>query len=354
MGLFRRDTGTTEHAYVEERLSPYLDGELTPQEQSTVERHLAICPDCQWNLETLRQTVQWTRQLPTVPVPRVFTIPAPVRPERAPRRLWGLPALQGATALVALLLFFVVAGDILLTGFLPAAVPQPGAMQEQAVMSVQVTEAALEMEAPQAADEVAVEEAAVEPMVVEEAVEEVIVEVEKAAPTPTPLPLPAEALPTEEAVKEGERALMATETSATATPESGAMGAMGFPTPTEEALAAVVEAEAVEAPATVPAGIGGEEMQAATTTVELEPAPALLPTEEPVAAATPAPKAFAPTTIAAAPEPAPAAPEERQPVGALREPWATWIGLAEIGLAIAFVLLLTATGVLMIRRRRTG
>jgi predicted anti-sigma-YlaC factor YlaD len=115
----------TEHRTFEEQLSAYLDGELLPKEREVVEQHLAACPACRWNLKTLRQTVQWTSELPTVQVPRTFAIPVPARPVPAVRRWRFVPVLQGATALVALLLFFVVAGDAMLTGFQPVAMPRP-------------------------------------------------------------------------------------------------------------------------------------------------------------------------------------------------------------------------------------
>lgn len=135
------DRATTEHRYVEERLSAYLDGRLSSQEQRVVEHHLARCPACRWNLRTLRQTVQWTRELPMVPVPRAFTLPVAPRARAvpSPRRSW-LPVLQGATALVALLLVVVVAGDLLLLGLLPASAPRPVAVPEQPAAAVQVTE----------------------------------------------------------------------------------------------------------------------------------------------------------------------------------------------------------------------
>ena len=41
-------------AHVGERLSGYLDGELTQQDRQRVELHLADCPDCAATLEQLR------------------------------------------------------------------------------------------------------------------------------------------------------------------------------------------------------------------------------------------------------------------------------------------------------------
>ena len=112
MNRIRKRDGTTEHRYVEERLSAYLDGQLTPREHNAVRQHLTTCQECQWNLSTLQQTVQWTGALPNIPAPRVFTIPAPAQTIPASRRRLGfVPLLQGATALVALLLVFMLTGD---------------------------------------------------------------------------------------------------------------------------------------------------------------------------------------------------------------------------------------------------
>lgn len=134
------DRATTEHDYVEERLSAYLDGVLSAREQRIVDHHLARCPACRWNLRTLRQTVQWTRELSMVPVPRAFTLPTTVRARPAPRpRRSFLPLLQGATVLVALLLVFVVAGDVWLLGLLPASAPRPVAAPEQPAAQVEVS-----------------------------------------------------------------------------------------------------------------------------------------------------------------------------------------------------------------------
>ena len=106
---------TIDHGFFEERLSAYLDGELTPREYEAVEHHLETCPACQWEVETLGQTIQWTGELPTLTVPRVFTVPVPPEPVRSAGRRWNfLPVLQGATALIAVLLVFAVAGDLTL------------------------------------------------------------------------------------------------------------------------------------------------------------------------------------------------------------------------------------------------
>ena len=204
MSRFGKRIGETEHQYVTGRLSAYLDDELPPAERSAVERHLATCQSCQWDLATLQQSVQWTRELPTIPLPRAFTIPAPAQPRRAARRRWAfLPLLQGATALVALLLFFVVAGDVMFTGLLPSSAPRPLDQQEQAapaVAATQVVEEALQVEA-----------------VVEKEAE---VAVEKAVAEPPQAPEPASAMPTE-------GLLLEQPVAATATPVVEATQAVG-------------------------------------------------------------------------------------------------------------------------------
>ncbi|MCL5961752.1 MAG: hypothetical protein M1358_20970, partial [Chloroflexi bacterium] len=82
------------------------------------------CEACQHEVELLRGTVAILRTLPVVPVPRSFAIqPAPVKASGK----W-LPYLRGATALAAILLVLLVAGDVLsqqvLSGARFAAAPE--------------------------------------------------------------------------------------------------------------------------------------------------------------------------------------------------------------------------------------
>jgi hypothetical protein len=334
MSWFQKKDGKTEHCYVEERLSAYLDGELSAKERSLVERHLTTCEECRWSLDTLRQTVQWTRELPTVSLPRVFTIPVAAKPAPARRLPWFVPVLQGATALVAVLLVFVVAVDYVL----------PGA-------GVSVSEPSVWQEAAPALDDQSLRE--VEVTVVAEAEEIGVVEsvvVEKAAPEPTlaptsthfvmvaESPLPQPASPTEEARVMAEVAL-------TATAESGPMGVMGFETPAgeEEAEGA---SSAIEAP------VEAAEEVTATETVEVLPTPTLPPTAIP----TESPRLPAPTVVAEAPEPPAAAGggEQRAVVIAQRsDPLTLWLGVGEIVLCIALVLLGAATIFVMVWQRKS-
>jgi len=184
-----KSAGTTEHGYFEERLCAYLDGELTPPEVEVVEQHLETCPDCQWNLETLEQTIQWTQELPALTVPRVFTIPVSAEPERSARRRWSfLPVLQGASALIAVLLVFVVGGDLLFGNLSTGSAPNVALQQEAAPRDMAPTQVAEKM----------VEEPAAEPpmmMVIEgtmvDTVMETVVVESEGVVTATEAPLAA-------------------------------------------------------------------------------------------------------------------------------------------------------------------
>jgi anti-sigma factor RsiW len=52
-----------------ELLIDYVNGELTPEQQSTVHSHLCLCQPCVAYLETYKITIQLTRQLPPAPLP---------------------------------------------------------------------------------------------------------------------------------------------------------------------------------------------------------------------------------------------------------------------------------------------
>jgi hypothetical protein len=91
-----------------QRLSAYIDLCLSPQELNEVESHLAACPDCQKELESLQATAAVLRQLPQVSPPRSFRI---AQEERSGR--WtALPVLRLATAAAAVLLVMAFTADL--------------------------------------------------------------------------------------------------------------------------------------------------------------------------------------------------------------------------------------------------
>lgn len=334
MSWFGKRMPRTDHRYVEERLSAYLDGELSPPEQQAVDKHLAACEACQWHLDTLRQTVSWTRDLPTILVPRVFTLPVQAQP--APRRIWNLvPLLQGATAVVALLFVFVVAGDIMLTSFAPGATPQSAVLMEQAPAAVQATEAlrAMEEAPPQEV--------------------EVVVESEKAMPEPLPSAQPTE-------VASAEKLAVA----ATASLEPRTMSATGAQPAADaslDATAAIGAAAAPRAPAPeAPLAESEPVSEVSETAPSAEGTPSADGTaSSPQPTMTPAPSSTvpaavaAPTLVAEVEESIPPVPEAQvqRPAGMWQEP-TIWLRVVELSLGLACVILVTLTVVAMIQRRR--
>jgi hypothetical protein len=110
----------TEHEYVGQRLSSYLDDQLSEEERARVEDHLHACERCRRDLRTLRWTTGLLRETPALEVPRSFVLrEADLAPQRA-APAWRSPfALRWATAVVAVLLVLVVAGDALTGAWLP-------------------------------------------------------------------------------------------------------------------------------------------------------------------------------------------------------------------------------------------
>ncbi|MFQ5813971.1 MAG: zf-HC2 domain-containing protein, partial [Anaerolineae bacterium] len=195
----------SEHQRVEEMLSAYLDGELSPKEQARVEKHLAQCADCAQNLRTLRQTVALLGELSPVAVPRSFVIrPAPAvqRPSLFQTRRTYV-YLRAATALATILFAVVLAGDAFLTGLAPYLAPARApevivreVPVEKVVVETVVVEKEIAVEAEEAPEEVPVTAEVEKEMVVEKPVvvtivveKEVVVEKESAyAATPSPAP----------------------------------------------------------------------------------------------------------------------------------------------------------------------
>ena len=130
----KRRNGESEHRRVGELLSAYLDGRVTGDEQAAVDRHLATCADCRRDLDELRWTVGLLREMPAVPVPRSFAIPA-AQPRPA-SGLWawlagdrGFVFLRGATALATALLVVVVGLDLLRPATMPTPMAMPAAQE---------------------------------------------------------------------------------------------------------------------------------------------------------------------------------------------------------------------------------
>lgn len=139
----RQQTQTTGHRYALQRLSAYMDGQLSEREQARVESHLMACPDCREELRTLRWTQDLARQMPVMPVPRSFIVrEADLKVTRIALPQFHLApilaGLQTAAAVFAVLLVLVFAGDLWLGRGLPAGQSPP-----MLSMQAQVTETAM-------------------------------------------------------------------------------------------------------------------------------------------------------------------------------------------------------------------
>jgi len=105
----------TEHQYVQENMSAYLDEELGAGEKTRIEQHLAKCSRCRADLATLRQTVALLHLVPEVPLPRSFLVPASeARPQPVLRRAPAYSLLRSASAIATVLFVIVLSGNLLL------------------------------------------------------------------------------------------------------------------------------------------------------------------------------------------------------------------------------------------------
>ncbi len=106
-----------------ERLSAYIDNQLSPAEKSALEARLATEADLQATLSDLRRTVRALRSLPAVKPPRNFTLtPGQVGQYARARRGPLFPVFRLAAALCTVLLVLAVARDYTTSGLAASAV----------------------------------------------------------------------------------------------------------------------------------------------------------------------------------------------------------------------------------------
>jgi anti-sigma factor RsiW len=93
--------------HVSELLSPYVDGQVSPEERQRVEAHLASCAECAAELADLRALKAALSRLPQRAVPRSFAIgPRALRPAALSGAVGGwvraLSSVAAAVVVVAL------------------------------------------------------------------------------------------------------------------------------------------------------------------------------------------------------------------------------------------------------------
>jgi hypothetical protein len=336
------------HRRIREMLSLYIDGELSSGDRARFEEHLAECDDCTWELETLRQTVDLMGQLPKVPVPRAFTIyetPRP-RPSGLFQARWVYTYLKGATALAAVLLILVLAGDALFqfqrmtTSFAPAKEFAAPAAAPTVVARQEAPPAP--MEAPSLPEEVLGEaEVTPSPSAVEET----------KALVPMPTPIGPAARDDGLAARAGVTATLL----ATPVPLVDKAEATGTPLPAA-AMEAPAEEGALEAPAAPAAApMATPQPQMTATPIPAGAVPSATPTPMAVATAT-ATATSAPTATPVSMARAPAEVRPTEEKGALagqrarpRPPRLTLLRVVEVSLCLLVIVLMAAT--LIVRRR---
>jgi hypothetical protein len=101
--------------HVTELLSPYLDGQTSPDEKAAVEAHLPGCDACRSDLADLRALRSLLSQLPAAPAPRSFALgPRALRPAALSGTVAGFA--RALTSIAAALAFMALGGSLLLQG----------------------------------------------------------------------------------------------------------------------------------------------------------------------------------------------------------------------------------------------
>src|SRR5437762_6273454 len=103
--------------HVRERLSEYMDGMLSSDEQEAVRSHLEQCTDCRADYVELRATQKLMQNMPTVPAPRAFTLTPEMAGQLRKPSFWerlfvprNAPRLATGSVVAFLLLILVLAG----------------------------------------------------------------------------------------------------------------------------------------------------------------------------------------------------------------------------------------------------
>ena len=80
---------TSPCSWTQERIETYIDGELTPAEQTRLEAHAATCAACAAELEDARRLVGALRDLPSLTCPDAVSQTLHDRIRQARWRRWG-------------------------------------------------------------------------------------------------------------------------------------------------------------------------------------------------------------------------------------------------------------------------
>jgi hypothetical protein len=358
---------------VDELLSAFLDGQLTPAERARLEARLAVEPALRKRLEGLRWTVAALAGLPEVELPRNFILsPAMAstpRPAARSRRRPTAPVFGWATAVATLLFLLLLAGDLFVVApslrreRVETMAREPvtltrvvSASEAEGLMVTLEVAPAPEMaateaerpERPEVEKEVALAVEAPTALAEATAVPTQEPQVSMAeAPPPAPAAPEEEAVPAEEATQER---LQAETPSPEATPLAAApapSAIQGTPSPTGVVTVTVTVEAAVVVTPELPAAEPGKEVPLAVSPPAEE--------EKTDTDRDAGPRALQEQEATALPEPVAVVPLEEMPAEAVRGQTAEgvpfWLRLVEIGLGLLVVGLVAAT---LIARRRAA
>ncbi len=361
---------------VDELLSAYQDGQLTPAERARLEARLAVEPTLRKRLEGLRWTVAALGGLPEVELPRNFILsPAMAstpRPAARPRRRPTAPVFGWATAVATLLFLLLLAGDLFVVApslrreRAETITREPvtltrvvSASEAEGLMVTPEVAPAPEMAAteaerpgrPEVEKEVALAMEAPTAMAEATAVPTQEPQVSMAeAPPPAPAAPEEEAVPAEEATQERFQA-------ETPSPEATPLAAAAAPsaiqgTPSPTGVVTVTVTVTVEAAVVVTPELPAAEPTGRVPLVVSPPAEE----EKTDTDRDAGPRALQEQEATALPEPVAVVPLEEMPAEAVRgeaaEGIPLWLRLVEIGLGLLVVGLAAAT--LIARRREAG
>ena len=107
--MFGRKTFANMHAWVDERLSDYIDNQLSASDRAQFDKHLSECSPCRASLESMKWTVALMKQTPVVTTRRSFVLPVPVK--RQPTWAFGFASFAAVAA--TLLLFALIGIDLI-------------------------------------------------------------------------------------------------------------------------------------------------------------------------------------------------------------------------------------------------
>ncbi|MGH2593592.1 MAG: anti-sigma factor family protein [Anaerolineae bacterium] len=183
----------TDEERADELFSPYIDGQVTAEERTFLERYLADHPESRAKFEMLKAAVQLTKKLPLVKAPRSFVLPRSMaRKPSFALRLY--PVMRFATVAATMLFVFALAGDLATTSRFAAS------PESQSVLSLaQATAAATATQEPEVPLAEAPAPAATEAVTAQSQA----VTITETLPAPTPPAAAADAAATEGSVTDG-------------------------------------------------------------------------------------------------------------------------------------------------------